>query len=406
MEIPTLGRPFNITTKTVGSSCNLRCKYCYYLEKGSYYKNKVTPMMDSRTLEVFIRDYIAAQPTTDVVFVWHGGEPLLRPIAFYENVIKLQMKYGRGHNIANSIQTNGTLLNNDWSAFFRDKGWLVGLSIDGPQEIHDKFRKDRNGKSSFDKVMAGIESLNKNGVEWNILATVNSENSEKPVETYRFLKSLGTRFLQFTPVVERYRNDGFLCTRGDSEKSVAEFSVSPEKWGDFLIGMFDDWVKKDVGEIFVQTFDATLANWVGVQSPVCTMARTCGNALAVEFNGDVYSCDHFVFPQYKLGNIHKKPLIEMVLDPRQQKFGFDKSTTLPGKCKECQYLFACNGECPRNRFLTTTNGEPNLNYLCEGYYKFFNHVRPYMDFMANELSNERPPANVMNWIKENPEQQS
>lgn len=399
MEIPTLGRPFNVTAKAVGSACNLKCKYCYYLEKGKYYKEQKVHMMDDRTLEVFIRDYIAAQPTTDVVFVWHGGESLLRPREFYEKVIKLEREYGRGHVISNSIQTNGTLLNDDWCKFFHDNGWLVGLSIDGPQKIHDKYRRSKTGESSYTQVMSGIECLNRNNVEWNILATVNASNADIPVETYRFLKNLGTKFLQFTPVVERLRPDGMLSSQKDKGFKVTDFSVTPKKWGDFLIGMFDEWVKTDVGEIFVQTFDATLANWVGVTSPVCTMARTCGNALAIEFNGDIYSCDHFVFPAYKLGNIHTTPLSQMVLDSRQQKFGYDKSMALPAKCKECRFLFACNGECPRNRFMKSPSGEPNMNYLCEGYFKFFSHVEPYMDFMANELANERPPSNVMTKFK-------
>lgn len=394
MEIPSIGRPYSITAKPIGAKCNLRCKYCYYLEKKDLYPASNSQMSDE-LLEKFIKEYIESQPVSDVVFVWHGGESLLRPVSFYKKVLKLQSQYRGGKNIINTLQTNGTLLNREWCEFFSSNGWLIGLSIDGPEFIHDAFRKTQNMKGTFKSVMEGIERLNKHKVEWNILATVNSLNGDYPVETYKFFKSLGTPFIQFTPVVERYESNGKLLSGKDEGIVVADFSVNPKQWGHYLISMYDEWVKQDVGTVFVQLFDSTLANWMGMTPGVCTMARTCGNAPAIEFNGDVYSCDHFVFPQYYLGNLKKRSLVEMVLDPRQQRFGFDKSQTLPAQCKKCEYLFACNGECPRNRFVVTADGDPGLNYLCEGYKMFFKHVASDMEFMCRELENKRPPANIM-----------
>lgn len=400
MEIQSIGRQFGITAKPIGAKCNLRCEYCYYLEKKNLYPVGSSQMSDE-LLERFIKEYIEAQPVSDVVFVWHGGESLLRPLPFYKKVLKLQKQYGKGKNIINTLQTNATLLNSEWCEFFKANDWLIGVSIDGPEFIHNRFRKNMNMKGSFGEVMKGIERLNKHGVEWNVLATVNSLNVNYPVETYNFLKSLGTRFIQFTPVVERFEESGKLLSGSDNGIKVAEFSVTPEKWGDFLCKLYDEWVKNDVGEIFVQLFDATLANWMGVTPGVCTMARTCGNALAIEYNGDVYSCDHFVFPKYKLGNLKDKHLVEMVMDEKQQKFGFDKAQSLPSRCKQCEYLFACNGECPRNRFMVTPEGESGWNYLCAGYKKFFEYVADDMDFMCNELENERPPSNIMKLKKIN-----
>lgn len=401
MDIVTpYGTPFFVTAKAVGSRCNLRCEYCYYLEKGKFYDNMPSHNMSDEVLERFIEDYIKSQPSTEVMFAWHGGESLLRPIEFYEKVLELQRKHGAGHSISNSIQTNGTLLDDNWCRFFHRNGWLVGLSIDGMANDHNRYRKTATGNPTFTKVMRGIELLNKHRVEWNILATVNSSNARYPVETYEFLKRLGTPFLQFTPVVERFRTDGALASQHENGYDIAEFSVTPQQWGNFLCKVFDRWVKTDVGKVYVQTFDATLANWVGAQAPVCTMARNCGSAVAVEFNGDVYSCDHFVFPDYKLGNIMQESLAQMIFSTKQVRFGADKRDSLPSKCKECKFLFACNGECPRNRFTTTENGESNLNYLCEGYYRFFNHVAPYMDFMKRELDFKRPPANIMREVRE------
>lgn len=394
IQLP-FGKPFSVMAKPAGSSCNLRCKYCYYLEKGKFYSSSDSHVMDGESLEIFIKDYIESQPSEVITFNWHGGEALLRSLDFYKKIISLQKKYGVGREITNTIQTNGTLLTAEWCEFFKENNWLVGLSIDGPQRLHDYYRLSHKGGSSFNEVMRGIDLLNKNGVEWNILATVNAVNADFPEETYIFLKNLGTQFLQFTPVVERIKESGMLATPLDDDAVIADFSVSPEKWGRFMCKIFDIWVKSDVGRIYVQLFDATLANRMGVPSPVCTMAKNCGDALAVEFNGDVYSCDHFVFPKYKLGNIHRQPLWKMSISSQQKKFGSKKSDSLPKKCLECPHLWGCHGECPRNRFIKTEEKGKRINYLCEGYKMFFEHVTPSIDFMKKELEAGRPPANIM-----------
>lgn len=396
-------RPMYIMTKAAGSSCNLACKYCYYLEKNNLYKDRQPDkrfILTDELLEKFIEMYIESQTTPQVLFCWHGGESLMRPLSFYKKVVELQKKYARGRIIDNTIQTNGTLLNDEWCRFFKDNNWLVGVSVDGPQEFHDEYRKNKIGAPSFRKVMHGIDLLKKHGVEWNALAVVNDFNGDYPLDFYHFFKEIECKYIQFTPIVERIipRKDGrYLASPMDAQNiPLADFSVSPEQWGNFLCTIFDEWVRNDVGEYFVQIFDATLANWIGEQPGVCSMARTCGHAGVMEYNGDVYSCDHFVFPEYKLGNIRTHTLIEMMFSERQQKFGNDKFVKLPSQCRNCKYLFACNGECPKNRFAITADGEPGLNYLCAGYHRYFEHVAPYMDFMANELKNQRPPANVMN----------
>ena len=390
-------------TKAAGSSCNLACEYCYYLEKNNLYKD-IQPdkrfIMSDQLLERFIDMYIQSQTTPQVQFCWHGGESLMRPLSFYKRVVELQQKYAAGHIIDNTIQTNGTLLNDEWCRFFKDNNWLVGVSIDGPQEFHDEYRRNKMGAPSFRKVMQGINLLKKHGVEWNAMAVVNDFNADYPLDFYHFFKEIECRYIQFAPIVERIlpRKDGrHLASPMDANGApLADFSVSPEQWGNFLCTIFDEWVRHDVGQYFIQLFDATLANWIGEQPGVCTMARTCGHAGVMEYNGDVYSCDHFVFPEYKLGNIRTSTLVEMMYSPRQQQFGNDKFDRLPDQCRRCKYLFACNGECPKNRFAVTADGQPGLNYLCAGYHRFFEHVAPYMDYMANELKNHRSPASVMN----------
>ena len=293
-------------------------------------------------------------------------------------------------------------MTDEWCEFFRENNFLIGISIDGPQEFHDEYRRTRQGQPSYHKVMQGVKLLKKHGVEWNAMAVVNDFNADYPLEFYNFFKELGSTFIQFAPIVERVYENGALSTpdRNGGEVKLMDYCVSPEQWGDFLCAIFDEWLKKDVGTYYVQLFDATLANWVGEAPGICTLGRTCGHAAAMEFNGDVYACDHFVFPEYKLGNVRHQTLIEMMYSPRQMKFGQDKYDALPRQCKQCDFLFACYGECPKNRFAFTADGEPGLNYLCKGYHKFFEHVAPYMDFMRNELRNERPPANVMQWARE------
>lgn len=390
-----------IMLKPAGSLCNLRCKYCYYLEKSKLYDDNKNHVITDALLEKFIKEYIEAQTTPQVLFTWHGGETLMRPISFYRRALELQRYYARGRQIDNSIQTNGILLNDEWCRFFKENNFLVGVSIDGPQEFHDEYRRTATGKPSFRQVMKGIDLLNKYGVEWNALAVVNDFNADYPLDFYHFFKDIGCRYIQFTPIVERIvkRTDGLTLAPGMQEAGeLTDFSVTAEQWGYFLCTIFDEWVHHDVGEYYIQLFDATLANWVGVAPGICTMAKECGHAGVMEYNGDVYSCDHFVYPEYKLGNLAYKTIYEMMNSDRQKEFSKMKYRLLPQQCKECKYQFACHGECPKNRFIRDKYGNTGLNYLCKGYYQFFEHVAPYMDFMKNELENQRPPANVMNQV--------
>lgn len=389
--------PMYVMAKPVGAACNLHCDYCYYLEKAHLYKGEVRPALSDELLEHFVREYIESQTTAEVLFTWHGGEPLLRPISFYEKVVALQRRYARGRRIANSLQTNGTLIDDRWAQFFHDQGWLIGVSIDGPEAYHDAYRHTRGGGPSFRKVMAGIDTLRRHGVEWNALAVANRLNADHPLAFYHFFKDIGCRYIQVTPVVERLspHADGRQLASLRDAGEVAPFSVRPRQWGQFLCTIFDEWVRHDVGSYYVNLFDATLANWVGVAPGLCTMAKHCGHAGAMEHNGDVYSCDHFVFPEYRLGNIREQSLVEMMYGERQRQFGRAKADSLPGQCRQCQWLRACHGECPRNRFALTADGEPGLNYLCEGYREFFAHVAPYMEVMARLLDAHRPPADIM-----------
>ena len=392
--------PMYIMVKPVGSACNLRCDYCYYLEKQHLYANEGRQMLSDELLERFIREYIESQTTPEVLFTWHGGEPLVRPLAFYEKVVRLQQRYARGRRIANSLQTNGTLINDNWARFFHDQGWLIGVSLDGPEAYHDAFRRTRGGGPSFRNVIRGIDILNRHAVEWNALAVANRLNGDHPLSFYRFFKNIGCRYIQVTPVVERlaHHDDGRQLASLVDEGQLAPFSIRPKQWGNFLCTIFDEWVRHDVSMFFINIFDATLANWVGVVPGLCTMAKHCGHAGVMEHNGDVYSCDHFVFPEYKLGNIHEQSLVEMMYSERQRRFGRAKADSLPTQCRECQWLNACHGECPRNRFIRTANGEPGLNYLCEGYRQYFSHVAPYMDVMKHLLGEKRPPAEIMDML--------
>lgn len=395
-------RPMYVMLKPAGSLCNLRCKYCYYLEKDKLYKQCKNHVISDELLEKFIKEYIEAQTTPQVLFTWHGGETLMRPISFYKRALELQRIYGRGRQIDNCIQTNGTLLTDEWCQFFKDNNFLVGVSIDGPQEFHDEYRRTATNKPTFVKVMNGINLLNKHGVEWNALAVVNDYNADYPLEFYRFFKQIGCKYIQFSPIVERVvkREDGLTLAPGmqGGDAGLADFSITPEQWGNFLCTIFDEWVHNDVGEYFVQLFDATLANWVGQAPGVCILAEECGHAGVMEFNGDVYSCDHFVYPEHFLGNLHTKTITEMMYSDQQNKFAKMKKQMLPQQCKECKFLFACHGECPKNRFLNDKYGNYGLNYLCKGYRQFFEHVEPYMNFMKRELENHRAPANVMKQI--------
>lgn len=398
-------KPLYVMLKPAGAHCNLACKYCYYLEKNNLYQNSHRHLMTDEMLEQFTREYIEAQTMPQVLFTWHGGEPLMRSIDFYKKALALQKKYAHGKQIDNVIQTNGTLLTDEWCEFFAKNHWLVGISIDGPQEYHDHYRVTPAGKPSWEKVMQGIQLLKKHRVEWNAMAVVNAYNAEHPLEFYHFFRDNGCQYLQFTPIVERLteHEDGrtLASLADDREIPLADASVTPEQWGNFLCTIFDDWVRHDVGKTFVEIFDCTLANWMGMLPGICAYSKECGHAGVMEHNGDVYSCDHFVFPEYKLGNIRNQSLIDMLYGEKQQAFSRLKHTSLPRQCKECDMEFACHGECPKNRFEKDKYGEPGLNYLCQGYYQYYSHVAPYMDFMKRELLAQRPPANIMNVLKNN-----
>lgn len=401
--IAPFAKPLYVMLKPIGGHCNLACDYCYYLEKSKHYNDIPKHIMSDDLLESFTREYIESQTMGDVLFTWHGGETFMRPLSFYRKALELQKRYAKGRRIDNVIQTNGTLITDEWCKFLKENNWLVGVSIDGPQEFHDEYRRNKNGQPSFVKVMKGVDLLNKYDVQWNVMGVVNDYNADYPLDFYNFFKSIGCHYIQFAPIVERIipRQDGrhLAHIKDQTDAPLAEFSVSPEQWGNFLCTLFDEWVKKDVGNYYIQLFDSTLANWVGVEPGVCTMAKTCGHAGVMEFNGDVYSCDHFVFPEYKLGNLHTSSLVEMMYGEKQNQFGLMKQTSLPTQCKECEFLFACNGECPKNRFIQTSTGEKGLNYLCKGYFHFFKHVAPAMDFMKKELIQKRAPANIMEAIK-------
>lgn len=396
-------KPLYVMLKPAGAHCNLACKYCYYLEKNKLYPTAQRHLMSDEMLEQFTREYIEAQTMNQVLFTWHGGEPLLRSIDFYRKALSLQQKYAGGRRIDNVIQTNGTLLTDEWCEFFAQNHWLVGISIDGPQPYHDHYRLTAAGKPSWKKVMQGIKLLKKHGVEWNAMAVVNAYNVNHPLEFYRFFKENGCQFLQFTPIVERLtrHEDGrTLASLADkNEISLSEASVAPEQWGYFLCAIFDEWVRKDVGKIFVEIFDCTLANWMGISPGICAYSKECGHAGVMEHNGDVYSCDHFVFPEYKLGNIRDHSLIDMLYGEQQQEFSRLKHSSLPRQCKECDMEFACHGECPKNRFMKDKYGDSGLNYLCLGYYHYYQHVAPYMDYMKQELMAQRPPSNIMKVVQ-------
>ena len=398
-------KPLYVMLKPAGAHCNLACKYCYYLEKNNLYQNSHRHLMTDEMLEQFTREYIEAQTMPQVLFTWHGGEPLMRSIDFYKKALALQKKYAHGKQIDNVIQTNGTLLTDEWCEFFAQNHWLVGISIDGPQEYHDHYRVTPAGKPSWEKVMQGIQLLKKHRVEWNAMAVVNAYNAEHPLEFYHFFRDNGCQYLQFTPIVERLteHEDGrtLASLADDREIPLTDASVTPQQWGNFLCTIFDDWVRHDVGKTFVEIFDCTLANWMGVLPGICAYSKECGHAGVMEHNGDVYSCDHFVFPEYKLGNIREQSLIDMLYGEKQQAFSRLKHTSLPRQCKECDMEFACHGECPKNRFGKDKYGELGLNYLCQGYYQYYSHVAPYMDFMKRELLAQRPPANIMNVLKNN-----
>jgi len=400
-----LPQSFHVIAKPIGPLCNLDCKYCFYLEKEKLYPNQTSWAMSDEVLESYIRNYITQQQAPVISFAWQGGEPTLLGTDFFRKVVEYQRKYADGKRIENAFQTNGVLLDDDWGELLATEGFLVGLSIDGPRDLHDHYRVDRGGAPSFNRVTRGLEYLKKHSVEFNTLTCIQRHNSYHPLEVYRFFKEIGSTFMQFIPIVERVTPepgaDGLTLVSASSPgpAEVSEWSVEPAQFGTFLCSIFDEWVRQDVGSHFVQVFDVALEAWVGMEPSLCVFRETCGSAMAIEHNGDLYSCDHYVYPENRLGNIMDNPLGSMVASAQQRKFGQDKRDTLPRYCRECEVRFACNGECPKHRFLKTPQGEAGLNYLCAGYKKFFNHIDPYMRFMAAELREQRPPANVMNWTR-------
>lgn len=382
---------FHIMAKPRGAICNLDCDYCYFLSKEMLYQGSRFRMA-ADLLEEYTRQYIQAQRVNQVTFTWQGGEPTLMGLPFFKRAIELQQKYRRsGMLVQNSIQTNGTLLNEEWAAFFKENEFLVGLSLDGPRERHDVYRHDKGGHGTFDKVMKAVALLKNHGVEFNILTTLNAANVEHPLEVYRFLRDeVGTEFIQFIPIVERLNETGF-----QEGNEVTERSITGEQYGRFMVAVFDEWVRRDVGRIFVQLFDTALNSWLGLPSGLCVFDETCGTGLAMEHNGDIYSCDHFVEPEHKLGNLRKLPMLQMVGSEQQRQFGLAKRETLPRFCRECPVRFACNGGCPKDRTLQTPDGEAGLNFLCAGYRVFFTHIDRPMKLMAREIRTRRSPANVM-----------
>lgn len=398
-------RAFNVMTKPIGSICNLNCTYCYYLEKQALFPQKKEWKMSDEVLETFIRDYIAAQDVPEVSFVWQGGEPSLLGIDFFKKALELEKKYADGKRIENAFQTNGTLINEEWAAFLADNGFLVGVSIDGPRECHDANRVTRAGKPSFDLVMNGIGQLKRFGAEFNTLTVVGEHNVHRGVEVYEFLREIGSGFIQFIPLVERpapptdapmrFASSPDLLSGNLGGSEVLPWSVKPEDYGKFLCDIYDVWVRRDVGRTFVQLFDVALCAWAGVPAPLCVFREKCGKALALEHNGDVFSCDHFVYPRFKLGNLLEKNLGVLANSEAQKRFGEIKQKSLPRVCRKCGVRFACNGECPKHRFCVSPDGEPGLNYFCAAYKKFFTHATPTMARMKKLLEEERAPAEIM-----------
>ena len=400
---------FHVMAKPTGAVCNLDCKYCFFLSKDTLYPNSQFRMPDD-VLETYVKQVIESQREPHITIAWQGGEPTLMGLDFFRRAMTLVHRYKRpGMILEHTIQTNGILLNKEWCEFLRDNNFLVGLSVDGPREMHDAYRVDKGGAPTFDKVMRAARLMQQHRVEFNVLCTVHAANVEHPLEVYRFFRDeLKTHFVQFIPIVERatpelleIANEGWgernhsrpLYTQNGS--LVTERTVNSERWGQFLMAIFDEWVRHDVGNVYIQMFESALASWMGMPASLCIFARTCGNALALEHNGDLYSCDHFVEPKFFLGNIKEQHLVQLVASDQQRKFGNDKQDTLPRYCRECEVKFACNGECPRNRFISTPDGEPGLNYLCAGYKAFFKHIDHPMKLMVDLLLGGRDAPDVM-----------
>ncbi|CAG9297602.1 anaerobic sulfatase maturase [Celerinatantimonas diazotrophica] len=389
-----------IMSKPSSSKCNLDCSYCFYLEKEKLYPDQSRWQMSDETLERYIYQYIEAQSGVDVQFAWQGGEPTLMGVDFFRKVVKLCEKYGAGKCISHAFQTNGVLINEEWCEFFIENKFLIGLSIDGPQKFHDHYRVNRAQRGSFDKVMAAVDLFKKYNVEFTTLTVISDVNAEHGVEVYRFLKEIGSTYMQFIPLVERAARedpkDGLMLVTPDRvEADVTSWSVSPLQYGHFLTSIFDEWVTRDVGKVFVQTFDNTISSWCGEHPGICIFSETCGHSFALEANGDLYNCDHFVYPEHKLGNIHDIPIKEMNNSQQAIEFGQNKKDLLTLDCKNCAFLFACNGGCPKHRFNVSPSGHPRHNYFCEGYKHYFNHVAETMDKIRELVFNRYPINDIM-----------
>ncbi|MBC8873427.1 MAG: anaerobic sulfatase maturase [Planctomycetes bacterium] len=379
----------HVLTKPIGPICNLDCEYCFYLHKDQLYGGGERWRMSDETLEAYLRQTVEAQPdmVDEITFAWQGGEPTLMGVEFYERAVELQRKLVPANKrIQNTIQTNGVLLDDRWCEFLRANRFLVGLSIDGPAELHDRYRRDKQGRPTFEAVLRGLKLLEKHGVEYNLLIAVNRHNGDHGRRVYTYLRDNGAHFVQFIPIVER---------RAVGTNPVSSRSVQPEQFGDFLIEVFDEWIHRDVGRVYVQIIEEAVRAWLGLEPALCLFRRQCGRAIVLEHNGDLYSCDHFVDPNYKLGNIHDRPIIELANGDGQVRFGQDKEAALPEYCRQCDVRFVCNGECPKNRFIKTPDGDTSLNYLCAGYRKFFRHVDPTMRMIVDEIKQGRQAANVM-----------
>jgi uncharacterized protein len=404
------GQGIHVVAKPIGPACNLNCDYCFYLEKQALFAADKQYRMSDKVLSAFITKYITSQPTSVVEFVWQGGEATLLGIDFFRRVVDLQKPFLKRKTITNSLQTNGTILTAEWCQFLKKNNFMVGISLDGPKEIHDRYRRDRKGNGTFDQVVRGLRLLQEHQVEYNALACVARDTAKQPLDVYRFLKDIGVEFIQFTPVVERLSDmnsppSGLRLAgpaaldKKDQQGGVTPWSVIPEEYGDFLIAVYEEWVRHDVGTVFVMNFEWVLNAWIGNPSPVCVHARQCGHAVVIEHNGDVFACDHCVYPQYKLGNIMNDTLPEMVAKSLRSGFGVAKETALPRWCRDCEVLPACQGGCPKHRFETSYYDEPGLQYLCPGYKKFFLHIRKYLRAMTTLLENGLPASRVMDAIK-------
>ncbi|MGM9738827.1 MAG: anaerobic sulfatase maturase [Candidatus Cryptobacteroides sp.] len=398
---------FNIMIKPGGSLCNLDCRYCYYLDKAFLYGGR-EPRMTEDMLEKLIRNYIESCDVPEVTFNWHGGEPLIMGLDFYRKAVEFEKKYADGKIVHNTLQTNGTLVTPKWADFFASNRFLIGISIDGPEHIHDRYRSSKAGEPSFSKVMAGLRNLVYGGVEFNTLTALSKASEGHGLEVYQFLKSIGSRYMQFLPVVEKvaYRKNAsgkaikserpsIVNPGAEENDGIGTWSISDIGYGKFLCEIFDWWVRNDVGKYFVGIFDATLACLCGAMPGTCVFGETCGGNIVVEHNGDVYVCDHFVYPEYKLGNIAVDNLRDLAGSQEALAFGIEKRNTLPSQCRRCEWVKLCNGECPKHRFAKTKTGEKGLNSLCAGLQLFYRHTYPYMLKMRELLEQKRAPAEIM-----------